>query len=316
MIKNSFIWLLAISIGISTTMYGQQADTPYMCYVKQLKKALKLVGYGTVAATGAGLVALAGGTTLGRCFGDPRNKSILDNERKQTEGFKKLTKNLHYYATPDDDQQQNSKGDGALFVGIPAVAALGAGMMWWGAQGAKKTIYGQTDEEKQTEKEQNEKIKETIKETGKTAVDLTKRLARLTGYSLATAFGTVSFVVSIWYWSKVMMKDKGTICEKLKKQWNKEPDKVYGYVAINPVGIGAIMFGLYGLMKEYRSWQESQARQNIVNAAQTVTSTVGQTVNTAVNAILADSDKKDEMPCDQKLEPKLMVDTATQTDMV
>lgn len=261
----------------------QGAEAPTVHRAEQVKKTAIGVGYGALATIGSGLVLLGLSDTLGR----------------YTEGIKphrfKFGRFFHKKDTENEEYQSSA-------LKSATITALGAGMIWYGTRGLKKTIYGQTQEEKQAEKEQTEKIKDTIQETitqaGKTVFDISKKAVRVTAYSMSAGIGAVTLLVGIWHWARAIIPHRKAPFKQLKKEWEKDGGKFVGYCISFPLGASLLMFGIHGLSKEYQSFKNNDEHQN------------KKAVEEQVDDDMKPIDKRSPV----RLVPQ-MVDVAVQTDI-
>lgn len=296
--------IVVVGLGISVLASAQTLKSDNgMLRSERLKKGAKIAGFGALAVVGAGLLGTAGVVGV--------------------RSFESLNFSSFGKSQPQPPQAQGSDSDKAsLAIGLVCGAGIGTGMLSYGIYGLKKTIYGQTVAEKQAEQELNDKVKETIKETGKATIDITKRLARVTGYSIAATVGISSAILSVVHFVKIGMKNKGFL-PAAYKEFQDDPRSFVGYTIASPLGAGAIAFGIHGLRKEYRSWKESKTHQNVVNVVQAIKDTVGETFNGAINGAVnvivpgnREESIQDVVHVSLADEPKQVVDVTTQTSEV
>ncbi len=145
-----------------------------------------------------------------------------------------------------------------------------------------EALYGQTNLEKEAHQEHEEKIKETIKEAGKTIFDISKRTVRLTGYSISTIMGLVMLLASTWHWTLGIIRHKKAKMKYLIDEWHNHPKKIISNTIQIPLGMGALLFGIHGLSKEYASWRKSSTRQHIIDATDILKEKVGFVVDNVI----------------------------------
>ena len=258
---------------------------------KHVKKAAKIAGYSALAVGGAGISAFTSVVT-----------------------FRHVAEKLR------SGDQIDIKDEAIFGAGISAVTLPGLAMIYFGLRGLKKTIYGQTEGEKKAEQEQKDKIKETVQTGAKVTFDISKRGARVTGYSLLTAFGaallpgSVGTFVNLFtdHTKSFLSKDrvKSLSFEQAQTNWNQDNKKeavggmkkeavggmkkevVVGMIGA-PMGACALVFGIRGLIKEYKDWKKSKTRETIVDAVQSVKDAVVQTATDAVDAIIPVIEEKE-----------------------
>lgn len=289
------------------------ADAKPSDRIDRIKKAAKLAGYGALVASGVatcGMVALAAWRDF---MGDPANYIKIQKELDLLSSgcsCQKLCLWAKQYGLPQSPKEELTVEDpnkqfremGALLAGSTVISGIGLGMIAMGSRGIKKTLH---PEKYNSKEQQPSNIKQKMSRWAYFVWDLTKRNARLLGYSLSATIGAMLAGGSTWQLAKEIKAiiDLNEPCFSKKRYtgFNGENSKkkLVSSLVLFPVGTSALAFGIHGLVREYYSWKESKSQEEIANTVQSIKNAISNTVQSITSFFVSGNESATKEASDQ-----------------